>query len=96
MTDTNPTINDVVRHVEGLTEEQYTHLVGALIEREEALKEQLGMAGMQFGLFPQIVAEVLAEIGMGAPMTDEQRAFIRAQYVALMEAIERQQRSGGV
>lgn len=91
----NPTINEVVRHVEGLSEEQVVHLTSALVEREDVIKEQLSMAGMQFGLFPQIVAEVLAEVGMGSPLSTEQRALIRTQFTTLMEEIQRQQ-GGGV
>jgi hypothetical protein len=90
----NPTITDVVRHVDGLSTEQVTHLSAALIEREDTIADQLRMAGMQFGLFPQIVAEVLAEVGLGTPPSPEARQEIRNQFTALMEEIQRQQGMG--
>lgn len=89
-----PTINDVVSHVEGLSEEQVTHLTSALIERENVMADMLRMAGMQFGLYPQIVAEVFAEVGVGSPVDETQRTMIRQQFTALMEELQRQHGGG--
>ena len=90
---TNPTIESIVTtaHTEDVPPDV---LVSRLTAREDAMRDQLHMAGMQFGLFPQIVAEVLAEVGLGTPPTEEERAMIRAAFVALMEEIERQQQQG--
>lgn len=90
----NPPIKEVVEHVEGLSAEQVAHLTTALIAREDNMAEQLRMAGMQFGLFPQIVAEVLAEVGMGTPLTDDARQLVRQQFTALMEELRRQGGAG--
>jgi hypothetical protein len=65
----------------------------ALINREDAMAEVMFLAGMQFGLFPQIVAEVLAEVGLGTPKSDEEREMIRRSFLNLMEAL-RQAQSG--
>jgi hypothetical protein len=85
-----PSINDIIRHVEGLSEEQVAHLTSALVERENVMADMLRMAGMQFGVYPQIVAEVFAEIGIGTPVAEEARALIRQQFNALMEELQRQ------
>jgi hypothetical protein len=70
-------------------------LITALVQREEAMAGVLRTAGMQFGLFPQIVAEVLAEVEMGEPISPEQRQMIRAQFNALMSQIAAAQRGEG-
>ena len=70
-------------------------LVSALMEREQAMADTLRQAGMQFGLFPQIVAEVLAQVEMGEPISTEQRAMVHFQFHALMEQIAAAQRGEG-
>lgn len=70
-------------------------LTNALMQREEAMADVLRQAGMQFGLFPQIVAEVLAQVEMGEPITSTQREMIHAQFHALMEQIAMAQRGEG-
>lgn len=62
-------------------------LIGRLVDREESAADHLRLAAIQFGLFPEIVAEVLAEAGLGAPLTAEHRALIRSNFVALMERL---------
>jgi hypothetical protein len=42
----------------------------ALVEREDQVADFLRLAGQQFGLFPQIVAEVLSQTGLGTPVSD--------------------------
>lgn len=70
-------------------------LINALVAREQAMADTLHQAGMQFGMFPQIVAEVLAQVEMGEPVSIEQRALIHGQFVALMEQIGAAQRGEG-
>lgn len=86
-----PSISDIVHHHidehDGAPPEV---LIQALVQREEAMADMLRMAGVQFGLYPQIVAEVLAQVEMGVPIEVQQREFIRAQFVALMEELQRQ------
>ena len=77
------------------THEQKVSLIAALIEREQAMKDTLHQAGMQFGLFPQIVAEVLAQIEIGEPIPTEERAMIHSQFHVLMEQIAMAQRGEG-
>lgn len=90
-----PTIEEVVRHVEGLSEEQVTHLTSALVAREDNMADMFRMAGLQFGLYPQIVAEVFAEVGIGTPIDETQRGMVRQGFTDLMEQLQREH-GGGV
>jgi hypothetical protein len=63
-------------------------LVAALVERENAALDMVRVAGMNFGLFPQIVAEVLAESGLGTPLSEDERAMIHTQYVTLIQHLQ--------
>lgn len=84
-----PSIEEVVRqHVNSAADRMV--LVEALVEREEQIADVLRMSGSDFGLFPEIVAEVLAAIGLGRPMPVEQRVMIHNNYHALMERLRRE------
>ena len=90
----NVSIADIVNRYP-LDNEQKVHLTAALMEREQAMADTLRQAGMQFGLFPQIVAEVLAQVEMGEPVSTEQRAMVHFQFHGLMEQIAAAQRGEG-
>lgn len=66
-------------------------LIGALTEREDNMADILRLAGMQFGMFPFIVAEVLAQVGLGTAPTEEARDMIRQSYISGMEELRRAQ-----
>jgi hypothetical protein len=87
-------INDVVARYDQIPDGQRQDLVNALVEREEGIAEALRLAGLQFGVYPQIVAEVFAQVEIGQPLEETQREFIRAQFVALMEQLQRQHGQG--
>jgi len=74
---------------------QYGELRERLIAREDNMRDVMFMAGQQFGLFPQIVAEVLAEVGLGTPKSTAEREMIRTSFNQLMEALVRAQRGEG-
>jgi len=87
-----PSIAEVVNeHIADPATPPPESLIHALMRREDALAEAMGMAGMQFGLFPQIVAEVFAELEFGHPRSDEERLMIRRQFEQLMIEIQNQQ-----
>ena len=67
----------------------------ALVNREDQMRDVLHLAGQQFGLYPQIVAEVLAEVGLGTPPSETERAMIRRNFDDLMEAFRRAQAGEG-
>jgi hypothetical protein len=64
-------------------------LIKELTAREDFMADQLRAAGAQFGLYPEIVAEVLATVGIGTQPSPEERQIIRQNFVALMERLQR-------
>lgn len=70
-------------------------LVMRLQAREDAIADVLRLAGQQFGMYPQIVAEVIASAELGTTPPEAERTMIRAQFSALMESIARAQRGEG-
>lgn len=92
----NVSIADIVhRHYNNPAKPPPELLIAALVEREEAMADILRQAGMNFGLFPQIVAEVLAQIEMGHLAPEAERAMIRNQFNDLMEQVARAHRGEG-
>jgi hypothetical protein len=85
----------VVNSFTEVSPETRARMYEALVNREEQMAGVLHLAGQQFGLFPQIVAEVLAEVGMGAPKTTEERVMIHSSFHILMEQIAAAQRGEG-
>ena len=82
-----PSIEQALAVVD-LTDEQRTACVQALVAREDQMADVLRMAGAQFGLYPQIVAEVFAEVGIGTPVGKEEREMIRNQFLVLMQQLQ--------
>lgn len=80
------TIEEVVA-ASTVPEAERAVLVASLVERENQVADALRSAGMQFGLYPEIVAEVLAEVGVGTPLSADERLYIRGQFIALMERL---------
>lgn len=92
----NVTIADIVnRHYRESPTAAPQVLIAHLVAREEAMAGMLRMAGMQFGMYPQIVAEILAEVQMGEPISADQRTMIRVQFNDLMTQIAAAQRGEG-
>lgn len=89
------TLTHVLGHFPEVDEGVRRRMYEALVEREDQIVEVLHLAGVQFGLFPQIVAEVLAEVGLGTPKSDTEREMIRRSFVELMEAMRRAQSGEG-
>lgn len=69
-------------------------LIEALTKREDDIADRLRLAGQQFGLYPEIVAEVLAEVGLGSPPTPEARQMIHDNFINLMERLRREHEGG--
>lgn len=66
-------------------------LQAALVEREDIMADLFRLAGVQYGLFPEIVAAVIAEAGLGTEPSPEALSMIQANYAALMERLRREQ-----
>jgi hypothetical protein len=91
-----PSITDTVTAaMPGLPGEKQTALIAALTEREDRMADLLRMAGHQFGLYPWIVAEVFAQVGIGTAPDTTTRAMIRVQFEQGMEELARQHREQG-
>lgn len=69
-------------------------LVEALLAREDEMADMLRLAGVQFGVYPAIVAKVFKDVGIGTPPTEDVGKMIDAQFVALMEAFQRAAEQG--
>lgn len=59
----------------------------ALVEREAAVADYLREAATAFNLYPQIVAKVLMDAGMGRTVSDQERKLIDAGFAALMQQV---------
>lgn len=85
-----PTIAEIVDHClavhtgEGLRD----YLVSELVEREEAIAVFLRDQSVTWVLFPEVVAEMFSLVGLGEPISEQQRAFVHQQYLALIERLQ--------
>lgn len=84
-------IDGILGRVEGLTDEQRVALRTLLLVREDGMADHLRLAAQQFGMYPEIVAEVMAEVGLGTPVSDEARMLIRNNFVTLMRRLQSEQ-----
>jgi hypothetical protein len=88
-----PTIEAVLGQYD-LTAALRVQLLNALVQREDEVCDVLRAAGLQFGLYPEIVAEVFAEVGIGSPISAEQRDLVRNQFTALMDRLREEHERG--
>ena len=65
-------------------------MIADLIAREDMLADGLRMAGSQLGTFPEFVAKVLADIGLGTPVEPEVQQHLNAQFAARLEWLQQQ------
>lgn len=72
---------------------KYSNLIGErvasemrvdLLAHEDEMADGLRSIGLQFGLHAQIVAEAICTVELGTPPNEEERAFIRANFLTLM------------
>jgi len=81
----------VTRHYDDPASPPPEALIKALTDREDALADVMRVAGQNFGLYPQIVAEVLADLEFGHPLPQAEREMIHHQFDLLMDELRRQQ-----
>jgi hypothetical protein len=86
-----PTIKSVVKEWQdawvdsGMPEQVQADLVKRLVERDEAMADALRVAADQYGTFPQIVAKVLMDLGLGDPEpSDEYTTHVNTQFQELL------------
>jgi hypothetical protein len=90
-----PTIEMVLEHFGGLSPGEKVAMVAILRERERVIASDLMVIGTQWGMYPEIVAEAMAEVGLGGPMDEETRRLIHANFIRLMERIRTEFNEGG-
>lgn len=102
-----PTVADVVtRHVPENAPAPWAEpvtvdlnaLVADLIAREDQIGDFLRVAGSQLAVYPELVAKVLADAGLGTPVDADTKALLDQQFVDrvnwLNEMFRRQQGGG--
>lgn len=65
-------------------------LIAALTDREDKIADNIRMAAIQFGAMPQFTAKVLMDLGLGSPVSEEQRALIDAQFLDTINQMREQ------
>jgi hypothetical protein len=90
-----PTVAEVVEQARDEDAGSDRHLIECLIAREDRIADALRIAGTQLGTYPELVAKVLADVGLGTPVSAEVKAMLDMQFIArinwLNEQIRRQQ-----
>jgi hypothetical protein len=98
-TNDHPTLEEVVYAYRTLAEGSGTvdwdDMVVALTAREDSMADGLRLAGSNLGAMPEFVAEVIAQIGLGTPPSEEGRALLRQQFAARMAWLQEQFRQQG-
>lgn len=87
-------LDSIIARVDGLTDEQRVTLRTLLLVREDGMADHFRLAAQQFGMFPFIVAEVIASAGLGTPHTEQERLLIRNNFIEGMNELRRQQEGG--
>jgi hypothetical protein len=87
-----PTVKDVVESHEGADKDA---LIAALIEREDQIADHLRVAGAQLGTFPEFVAKVLADTGLGTPVDAETKMLLNRQFTERLAWLQEQFRDNG-
>lgn len=74
-----------------LASEGGSALLTALYEREDQIADLIHMAATQFGMYPEIVAEVLTNaVDIGSPKSDEVHMLIRQNFINLMTRLQQE------
>lgn len=58
-----------------------------LVAREDNMADHLRLAGAQFGMIPELVAAVVADLGLGTIPSEEEKAIIRQNFVNKMREL---------
>lgn len=95
MSEALPTVRDVVdRHRNLIGDTVADQLIADLYQREDLVADFLRLAGTQLGTFPEFVAKVLTDAGLGTPVSTEEQAYLNQQFAARMEWLQQQFRQG--
>lgn len=96
MSEALPTVREVVDKQRNLIGDTVAdQMIADLIQREDLIADMLRLAGSQLGTFPEFVAKVLADVGLGTPVTPEIQEHLNKQFAARMEWLQEQFRNNG-
>ena len=84
-------VDTILERIEGLTDEQRVGLRTLLLVREDNMADYFRLAAQQFGMYPEIVAAVIVDAGLGTPPSDAEKTLIRTNFVNLMARLQREQ-----
>lgn len=94
MTEAPRTVKDVVdKHRTLIGDQVADELIRDLIHREDLIADMLRTAGAQLGTFPEFVAKVLADVGLGEPVTPEHHQYLNQQFAARLAWLQDQFRN---
>lgn len=79
---------------ESVGDEVADEVIRLLVAREDMIADNLRLAATQLGTFPELVAKVMADVGLGSPVTDEEKQLLDQQFVARVQWLQRQIRGG--
>jgi len=89
------TIRQILESFEG--EGRLDDLITALEAREQEKVDALSQVALAHGVMPPVLAKVLVDLDLGAPRTDEEKAFITAQFEDFKaQMIERYSQATGI
>ena len=81
-------VNTALRETIG--DEAADEVIRLLIQREDMIADNLRLAATQLGTFPELVAKVMADVGLGSPVSDEQKQLLDQQFVARIQWLQQQ------
>jgi hypothetical protein len=96
MSEALPTVREVVdKHRNLIGDTVAEQLIAYLINREDLIADVLRVAGSQLGTFPEFVAKVLADAGLGTPVSPEQQEYLNQQFSNRLAWLQEQFRNRG-
>lgn len=91
MSEAQPTVAEIVdRHRNLIGSTIANEMIAALQDREDNMADLIRLAGVQFGTFPELVAKVLMDVGLGTPPDEALRNHINEQFAGRMEWLRQQ------
>jgi hypothetical protein len=77
---------------ERIGDEAADEVIRLLVQREDMMADNLRLAATQLGTFPELVAKVLADVGLGTPVDDTTKTMLDQQFVARIAWLQQQMR----
>lgn len=89
-----PTIREILdKHRNLIGDTVAEALEKDLTQREDLIADMLRVAGAQLGTFPEFVAKVLMDVGLGTPVEPDVQQHLNTQFASRMEWLQEQFRN---